>query len=151
MNTTNCQTKQKHSTLFLIRHLSATNPRLIRQDPPLIRHSAPPSSSGSSLLGSKGPPWGDQSIGTLLNGEFDTVFRGLCETGSGLCLPRASSFLSLLLLSMSFVLMVWALLGTTCLFFCCLQRRVHDPKNPLNFRFVGGLSLPMFFSACGVS
>jgi len=27
----------------------------------------------------------------------------------------------------------------------CLQRRVHDLKNPLNFKFVGGFSLPMTF------
>ena len=27
----------------------------------------------------------------------------------------------------------------------CLQRRVHDLKNPLNFKLVGGLYLPMIF------
>ena len=39
----------------------------------------------------------------LPKGEFYEAFRGMCETGSDLFLPRASSFESLLLLPRSFV------------------------------------------------
>ena len=42
-------------------------------------------------------------MGALLKGELYDAFRGMCETGSGLFLPRASSFVSLLLLLRSFV------------------------------------------------
>ena len=88
-------------------------------------------------------------MGTLLNDEFYTEFRGMCETGSGLFLPRASSGVSLLLLPRSFVSdglgAFWAQQHAWICF--CLQRRVHDLKNPFNFRFVGGLSLPMFFQS----
>ena len=39
----------------------------------------------------------------LLKGAFYVSFLGMCETGSDLFLPRASSFVSLLLLPRSFV------------------------------------------------